>query len=127
MAEIIHKELSFKVIGLLYDIYNNLGAGYQEKYYQNAIRMAFEKEKIPFLEQVRTDLDYKGKFIGRYFIDFVVAHKIVLELKTSLNFSRKAIRQVLCYLKKSGLDLGILVSFGGESLKFKRILRGFSN
>jgi len=125
MVEIIHKELSYKIVGILYDIYNNLGSGYQEKYYQNAIKMAFEKEGIPFLEQVRADLDFKGKFIGRYYIDFVVGHKIVLEIKVSTNFSRRDIRQVIGYLKKSGLELGILATFATESLKYKRILKGF--
>lgn len=126
MPEIIHKELSYKIIGIMYDIYNNLGSGYQEKYYQNAIRMALEREGIPFLQQVRADLDYKGKFIGRYYLDFIIDYKMVLEIKVSSNFSRKDIRQVLCYLKKSGLDLGILASFGNESLKFKRIIRGYN-
>jgi len=125
MVEIVHKELSYKIVGILYDIYNNLGSGYQEKYYQNAIKMAFEKEGIPFLEQVRADLDFKGRFIGRHYIDFVVDHKIVLEIKVSTNFSRRDIRQVIGYLKKSGLELGILATFANESLKYKRILKGF--
>jgi GxxExxY protein len=124
MVELIHKELSYKIVGILYDVYNKLGPGYQEKYYQKAVKMALAHEKIPYLEQVRADLDYKGKSIGRYYMDFVIDHKIVLELKISANFSGQAIRQVLGYLQKSGLELGILASFGNESLKFKRILRG---
>jgi len=125
MVEIIHKDLSYKIVGILYEVYNNLGPGYQEKYYQNAIRMALQRERIPFLEQVRADLDFKGKFIGRYYIDFVIDYKVVLEIKVSTNFSRRDIRQVLGYLKKSGLELGILATFASEGLKFKRILRGY--
>jgi GxxExxY protein len=125
MVEIIHKDLSYKIIGILYEVYNNLGPGYQEKYYQNAIKMAFERTGLPFLEQVRADLDFKGRFIGRYYIDFVVDHKIVLEIKVSSNFSRRDIRQVIGYLKRSGLQLGILASFANESLKYKRILKGY--
>ena len=125
MVEIVHKDLSYKIVGILYEIYNNLGPGYQEKYYQSAIKMALEREGVPFLEQVRADMDFKGKFIGRYYIDFVVGHKIVLEIKVSTNFSRRDIRQVIGYLKKSGLELGILATFANESLKFKRILKGF--
>jgi GxxExxY protein len=124
MTEIIHKQLSYKLIGILYDIYNNLGAGYQEKYYQKAIKLVLDNEKIPYLEQVRADLDIRGINIGRYYIDFVVDHKIVLEIKNSTNFSRRDIRQVIGYLRKSGLDLGILVTFAPGGLKFKRVLRG---
>ena len=125
MAGIIHKELSYKLIGILYDIYNNLGAGYQEKYYQKAIKLVLDKEKIPCLEQVRADLEIRGVNIGRYYIDFVIDHKIVLEIKISTNFSRRDVRQVIGYLRKSNLDLGILVTFAPGGLKFKRILRGF--
>ena len=126
MVEILHKELSYRLIGILYDIYNNLGSGYQEKYYQKAVKQFLEKEKIPFLEQVRADLDINGVLLGRYYLDFVIDHKIVLELKISTNFSRKAIRQVLGYLRKTELELGILVSFAPGGLKYKRILKGFS-
>lgn len=125
MVEIVHKDLSYKIVGILYNIYNNLGAGYQEKYYQKAIKMVLEKEGIPCLEQVRTDLDIRGTTIGRYYIDFVIDHKIVLEIKVSTNFSRRDIRQVLGYLRKSGLELGILVTFATDGLKFKRILKGY--
>jgi len=125
MAEIVHKELSYKLIGILYDIYNNMGAGYQEKYYQKAIKMVLEKENIPFLEQVRADLEIRGVNIGRYFIDFVIDHKIVLEIKVCTNFSRRDVRQVLGYLRKSKLQLGVLASFAPGGLKFKRILKGY--
>jgi GxxExxY protein len=84
-----------------------------------------EREGISFLEQVRADLDFNGKFIGRYYLDFIVDHKIVLELKVATNFSKRDIRQVIGYLRKSGLELGILVSFAPGSLKFKRILKGY--
>ncbi len=125
MAEIIHKELSYKIVGLLYNVYNDLGPGYQEKYYQRAIKLALEEEQIPYLEQVRTELEIKGVSIGRYYIDFVIDHKIVLEIKVVTNFSRRDIRQVLGYLRKSKLDLGLLVTFAPGDLKYKRILKGY--
>jgi len=125
VAEIVHKDLSYKIVGILYDIYNNLGAGYQEKYYQKAIKMVLDKEKIPYLEQARADLEIRGVKIGRYYIDFVIDHKIVLEIKVSTNFSKRDIRQVLGYLRKSELKLGILATFAPGGLKFKRILKGF--
>lgn len=123
--DIIHKELSYRIIGIMFEVFNNLGAGYQEKYYQRAIKLSFEQAKIHFLEQVRTALSVKNHDIGCYYIDFIVDHKIVLEIKSKSNFSRKDVFQVLGYLKKSGLDLGILVTFSSSGLKFKRILRGF--
>jgi len=124
MADLVHRELSYRIIGILYKIYNTIGGGLQEKYYQKAMRKVFEKNKIPFLEQVRVDLDLDGVCIGRYYLDFVIDHKIALEIKSKLFFSKRDISQILGYLKKSGLELGILAAFTSEGIKFKRILRG---
>lgn len=124
--EFIHGELSYRVIGLLYKIYNAMGAGFQEKYYQGAIRKVFEKEGIPFLEQVRMDINIGGANIGRYYVDFVVDHKIAIEIKARSFFAQKDIRQILGYLKKSGLEVGLLIGFSSEGLKIKRLLKGRS-
>jgi len=126
MVEIIHPHLSYKIMGVLFKVYNKLGGGYQEKYYKRAVRKELIEAKLPFLEQVRVDLDYANQFMGRYYLDFVIDHKIVLELKVSPRFSRRDIMQVLGYLKKSGLELGILVSMNRNDLSYKRILKGNS-
>jgi GxxExxY protein len=125
MVDLIHGELSYRVIGILYKIYNAMGAGFQEKYYQKAIRKVLEKERTPFLEQVRMDIDIEGAQIGRYYIDFVIDHKIALEIKARSFISQRDIRQILGYLKKSGLEVGLLAGFSSEGLKIKRLLRGY--
>ena len=125
MVEFIHGELSYRVIGILYKIYNTMGSGFQEKYYQKAIRKVLEKEGLPFLEQVRMDIDVEGAQIGRYYIDFAIDHKIALEIKARSFISQRDIRQILGYLKKSGLEVGLLAAFSSEGLKIKRLLRGF--
>jgi GxxExxY protein len=124
MGELIHGELSYRIIGALYDVYNILGPGFQEKYYQKALSKVLKKENIPFLEQVKVDLEYNGITLGKYYIDFVVDHKIVLELKAKSFFSLKDIKQVLGYLKRSRIEVGLLVAFSSEGIKIKRILRG---
>ena len=124
MADLVHPELSYKIVGILYKVYNQMGGGYQEKYYQKAVKRELLIEKIPFLEQVRTDFNYNGKIIGRYYIDFIIDHKIVLELKVNPKFLLKDIMQVLNYLRQSSLMLGILASLNRNTLLFKRILRG---
>lgn len=124
MAELIHPELSYKIIGILYKVYNQLGGGYQEKYYQRAIKRELFCNQIPFLEQVRIDFNYSGKMIGRYYLDFIIDHKIVLELKVTPYFSAKDIMQVLNYLRQSELQLGILASLNRNKIFYKRILKG---
>jgi len=126
MGNLIHEELSYKIIGVLYKVYNILGPGFQEKYYQRAIKKVLEKENIPFFEQVRVNFDINGVEIGKYYIDFVIDHKIVLEIKSKNYFSIKDIKQVLGYLKKAKIEVGLLIAFSTEGLKIKRILRGKS-
>lgn len=126
MAELLYPELSQNLIGILFDAYNNLGGGYQEKVYQAAIRKELSKNKIKFIEQIGMDLLYKGNKISRYYLDFIIENKIVLELKVTPQFTPKDIMQVLGYLKQTGLELGILVSMNRNGVIYKRILRGKS-
>ncbi|MFH1542448.1 MAG: GxxExxY protein [bacterium] len=125
MGKIIYPELSYKLVGICYKVYHELGGGYQEKVYQAAVKRELIKAGIGFLEQVSTDLLYQGTKIGQYRLDFIIEHKIVLELKVAPRFTARDILQVLGYLKQCKLDLGILVSFSRQDVYFKRLLRGF--
>lgn len=80
MAKLVHPKLSYEVVGVLYEVYNELGGGYQEKYYQRAISGLLKEKNIIFKEQVPVELMFKEKSIGRYFIDFVIEEKIILEI-----------------------------------------------
>lgn len=120
--DILYPELSYKIVGILYEIYNELGYGYQEKYYEKAIARSFEKEKLDYKEQLHVSFEFKNEKIGDYFLDFLVDDKIVLELKKGDKFSRKNIEQVYGYLKAKNLKLGIIAQFAPNGLKFKRIV-----
>jgi GxxExxY protein len=127
MVEIVYPELSYKIVGILYKVYNELGGGYQERIYQAAVRKELLGHKLGFIEQVKVDLFYEGCKLHRYYLDFVVEHKIVLELKVAPRFTPRDIMQVLGYLKQSGLHLGILASLNRNGVFFKRILKGKSS
>lgn len=122
MAKLIYPDLSYQIVGLLFNIYNKIGGGYQEKYYQRALRLELNKQKIKFREQERIDLKYEERAIGNYFIDFVIDNKIVLEIKVTPRFYIRDIKQVIGYLKSTGLKLGILASFTKDGVKFKRVI-----
>ena len=120
--DLIYPDLSYKIIGILFEVFNELGYGYQEKYYQRSIAIAFKNNKIQFKEQVYSPILFNKYKIGNYFFDFLIENKIVLELKKGNRFSRKDIEQIFGYLKKSNLKLGILVNFTSTGVKYKRIL-----
>jgi len=125
MAKLLYPDLSYRIVGMLFKVFKSLGSGLQERYYQKAIKLNLQKEKIPFLEQVRTEIELYGNTIGRYYLDFIIDSKIVLEIKSRSHFYRSDIQQVLAYLKKSGLELGLLARFGKDGVKVKRILKGY--
>ena len=124
MADLVEKELSYQVNGVLFDVYNTLGGGYPEKYYQRAISEALKKKYIQFQEQLMVPLDYDGVSIGRFFLDFYIEGKLILEIKSAPRLYPRDEKQVLSYLKRHNVKLGILVNFGRQKLVIRRILRG---
>lgn len=120
--KIIYKELSYKIVGILFEVYNNLGYGYQEKYYVKAIAKCFEDASINFRQQAPYNISFHGEIIGRYYLDFLVDNKIVLEIKKGNYFSKQNMDQVKAYLKVTGMKLAILANFTSSGVKFLRVL-----
>jgi len=120
--DLIYPKLSYEIVGILFEVYRQLGSGYREKYYQQAIASELKKQSYHFGEQVFIILNYKNNKIGKLFLDFLIENKIVLEIKKDDNFSRKNIEQVYSYLKAHNLKLGIIANFTKEGVKYKRIL-----
>lgn len=120
--DLIYKEECYKIVGLIFEVFNSVGYGHKEKFYQKAIANIFAENNIIFKEQLKARVKFRGKEIGYYFFDFLVLNKIVIELKQKNYFSKKDIEQLYSYLKAVNLELGILVYFTKEGIKFKRIV-----
>lgn len=120
--DLVYPELSYQIVGVLFEVYNKLGPGHHEKYYQNALAVGLKNSNLIFKEQVHTPLTFQNSKIGSYFLDFLVEDKIVIEIKRGDRFSKENIEQVMNYLKANNLKLGIIVNFGQSHLKFKRII-----
>ena len=120
--DLIYPELSYQIVGILFEVYNYLGEGYQEKYYQRGIAKELRKSNISFQEQVYAPVTFKGEKIGDNYLDFLIENKIALEIKRGNKFSKNHIEQVLSYLKAKKLKLAIIANFGSKELKFKRIV-----
>ena len=120
--KLVYPELSYKLLGVCFDVHTELGGKYQEKYYQRAVEIRLQELNIPYKKELVVDLEFSGKKIGKYFLDFVIDGKIVLELKAAPGFLRSDFRQVSAYLKAKNLKLGILINFRGAKLTYKRIL-----
>lgn len=122
---LIYGDLTRKIIGAIFEVHNNLGAGLLEKHYQKALGEELKRRGVKFIEQYPVDLDYKSISVGKYFLDFLIEDdlgKLILEIKRDVHFSRDNIQQTLNYLKALNLKLGLLVHFGKDGVKFKRIV-----
>jgi len=122
MEKVVYPELSYKIVGILFDIWREIGYSHKEKYIQAAIESAFVKNDIPFKREVKADLKFRDDKIGTYFLDFLVDNKIILEIKRRNYFSKDDITQIYNYLKTTCLRLGIIAHFTKDGVKFKRIL-----
>jgi len=118
--KVIYKELSYKIVGILYGVYNELGYGYQEKIYEKAIAECFMEYGIIFRRQAPYLIIFRGNIIGRNYIDFIVDNKIILEIKRGDYFSRKNIEQIKKYLAVTGMKLAILAHFTSNGVKIFR-------
>lgn len=121
-TKVIYPELSYEIVGLLYDVHNQLGNRYQEKYYQRAVEVKLKGKKISFKREIEVDLTIDNEKIGKYFLDFLIDNKVVLELKVKPVLTKNDYRQIRAYLQSCNLKLGILVNFYKERLEYKRIL-----
>ena len=122
MGKIVYKDLSYKIIGVLFDVHKKLGNRYQEKYYQRAVEKGLKQNSLNFQKELSVNLSYEGEKIGKYFLDFLIEGIIVLEIKAVPHLKRVDFDQVLAYLKAKNLQLGILANFRPTSLIYRRIL-----
>lgn len=120
--ELIYPELSYKIVGVAFGVFNEVGYGLPEKVYQKALEREFELQGIPFERECYLPAKYKGENILQYFADFVVDKRIVIELKVVKKLTYSHARQLLTYLRNSGIRLGILLYFTSEGVKYRRII-----
>ena len=117
-----HKDLTEKIIGAAFEVHKFLGNGFQEVIYQRALAFEMQKAGLAFGREIEQDIFYKDfpKPIGTRRADFVVAGKVLVELKaiTTMEDVHKA--QLLNYLKAYRLEVGLLINFGAKSLEVKR-------
>lgn len=123
MAEIIHKDLSFAIVGAAIEVHRTLGPGFLEAVYQAALAHELSLRQINFEPLKKLPVIYKGVLVGEYEADFVVENAVILELKAVSALHPKHEAQAIHYLTATGFRLAILLNFGAESLQHKRIVK----
>src|SRR3989344_4358444 len=124
MTHILHKELSYIVNGILFEVHNEVGRFASEKQICDLIEAKLLERTVPYLREYILPVVHEGEKPGRHRIDFVIDNKIVLEIKFRNYLTKDDYDQVRRYLKTLNMALGILVNFRDERLHPKRILNG---
>jgi len=123
MTDIIYKEESYNIIGKCFEVHNNLGPGFLEIVYKDALEYEFRKAGILYEREKKYDVNYKDIILSHcFYADFVIFDNIILEVKAVSGIADEFIVQSINYLKVSNNKLAIIVNFGELKLSSKRIV-----
>lgn len=123
MANLIYKDEAYEIIGKCMEVHNQLGAGFLEIVYKDALEFEFKKSNITYQREKQYKVNYKGVILPHHFYaDFVVLDKIILEVKAVSAISDEFVAQAINYLKVSQNKLALIVNFGEHKLTYKRIV-----
>ena len=123
MAEIIYEKESYQIIGACIEVHKELGCGFLEAVYQEALELEFKRQNIPFEREKELKIYFKNAELKKkYNADFICFNRIIVEIKALSKLNSDHDSQILNYLKATGIKLGILINFGEKSLKYKRLI-----
>ncbi|MDD5131384.1 MAG: GxxExxY protein [bacterium] len=121
-SDLIYPELSYQIMGAIFEVHKQMGPGFIEAVYQKALIEELSSRSIHAETEKSIQLTYKGKKIGTHKLDLVIEDKIVIELKAVERFCAHHQAQLLSYLKASNYKLGILVNFSRKQVEYDRVV-----
>lgn len=117
----LHEEITSKIIGAFYAVYNTLGHGFLEKAYENALLLELRKAGLSAEQQKKIEVFYWEERVGEYYADIVVEGCVILELKAAECLAPEHEAQLINYLKGTSIEVGLLLNFGPKPQFMRRI------
>ena len=115
--------LTKKIIACAYKVHSELGPGFNEGIYHNALKVALEEDRLRFQTEKSFHVSFQGKHVGTLRLDLIIEDKVILEVKAVTgNIPTVFELQVLSYLKASGYKVGLLINFGNKSCQVRRLM-----
>jgi GxxExxY protein len=115
--------LTQRIIGCAYKVHSELGPGFNEGIYHNALKVAFDENELKYQTEKSFNISFQGKRVGRLRLDLIVEDEVVIEVKAITgNVPAVFELQVLSYLKASGYKVGLLMNFGNKSCQVRRLM-----
>ena len=121
MFTLLHKRITDAVLKIYFDVYNQLGSGFLEKVYQNAMYFELKNKGFKVEAQKQIKVYFRKQLVGEYFADLIVEDKVIVELKATELLMNAHVAQTLNYLKSTEIEVGLLLNFGDEP-EFKRMI-----
>ncbi len=115
----LHQDLTEKIIKAYYNVYNELGYGFLEKVYENALLIELKSLGLNCEKQKPISVSFKGYSVGEYFADIIIENEVIIELKAAEGLVEEHEAQLLNYLRATEIEVGLLFNFGKKP-QFKR-------
>jgi GxxExxY protein len=126
-SKLLHSELTEKILGVYYEVYNEIGHGFLESVYNNCMCLALTKVGMSFRRGFPVPVYFRGQDVGQFKADLVVDGSVLIELKAVQNLDRTHEAQIMNYLRATELEVGLLLNFGSPKPQFRRIIFENSN
>jgi GxxExxY protein len=125
MNSILYKDLTSSILKIFYDVYNELGYGFLEKVYQNALFFELKAYGFKVEAQKKIKVYYKEIEVGEYFADIIVNDLVILELKASEYIIEAYEFQLINYLKSTSMEVGLLLNFGKKPEFIRKVYQNY--
>ena len=120
-GRLIEGDVTGQVIGAFYSVYNELRFGFLEKVYAGALEVEFQERNISYVRELPLEVYFRGRVVGTYSADFLVGGTVIVEIKATRQLADADRRQLLHYLRATGLEIGLLLHFG-QKAEFHRMV-----
>ena len=121
-AKLEQEGLTEAIIGAFYAVYNELGAGFLENVYENALNIALKELGLPVRQQTGIDVYFRNRVVGEYRADLLIPGRVIIEVKSTSMLTNTHEAQLLNYLKATGIPVGLLLNFGPRPQFKRRVL-----
>ena len=119
----LYDDLTQSIIGCAFEVINELGSGFLESVYENAMVLALTETGLPVQSQVPIPVTFRGQRVGDFYADLLVDGKVIVELKAVRAIVPEHQAQIINYLNATGIEVGLLINFGNPKLELKRFTR----
>ena len=122
-GDLKYASITQSIIGCSFDVINELGSGFLESVYQNALVYALREKGFTCNAQAPVIVSFRGQSVGSFFVDILVENKVLIELKAVKTLLPEHQAQVINYLNATGIEVGLLINFGKQKLEYRRLTR----